>query len=154
MSQVQIPNSDHYIWRARINHLCKSGLDPIDCKSSYNYFAHFWLIIFSEQIFYIFRQVHNCTTIKHNWLNLNHIYNKWMLLLSPLSVVSLVLMFASLHEIQPDMRKCKCFHHAVIMSISIWSWGFTIPFSWYQTSWYIIFLFWHFGWLKMSSVSS
>ena len=32
-------------------------------------------------------------------------------LLSPLSVVSLVLMFASLHEIQPDMRKCKCFHH-------------------------------------------
>ena len=34
MSQVQIPNSDHCIWRARINHLCKSGLDPIDCKSS------------------------------------------------------------------------------------------------------------------------
>ena len=33
MSQVQIPNSDHCIWRAQINHLCKSGLDPIDCKS-------------------------------------------------------------------------------------------------------------------------
>ena len=35
MSQVQIPNLDHCIWRARINHLCKSGLDPIDCKSSF-----------------------------------------------------------------------------------------------------------------------
>ena len=35
MSQVQIHNSDHCIWRARINHLCKSGLDPIDCKSSF-----------------------------------------------------------------------------------------------------------------------
>ena len=34
MSQVQILNSDHCIWRARINHLCKSGLDSIDCKSS------------------------------------------------------------------------------------------------------------------------
>ena len=34
MSQVQIPNSDHCIWQAWINHLCKSGLDPIDCKSS------------------------------------------------------------------------------------------------------------------------
>ena len=38
MSQVQIPNSDHCIWRARINHLCKSGLDPIDCKSSSQFF--------------------------------------------------------------------------------------------------------------------
>ena len=41
---VQIPKplsqqaSDHCIWRARINHLCKSGLDPIDCKSSFEYF--------------------------------------------------------------------------------------------------------------------
>ena len=34
LSQVQFPNSDHCIWRARINHLCKSGLDHIDCKSS------------------------------------------------------------------------------------------------------------------------
>ena len=34
MSQVQIPNLDHCIWRAWINQLCKSGLDPIDCKSS------------------------------------------------------------------------------------------------------------------------
>ena len=34
MSQVQIPNSDHCIWRAQINHLCKSGLEPINCKSS------------------------------------------------------------------------------------------------------------------------
>ena len=40
MSQVQIPNLDHCIWRARINHLCKSGLDPIDCKSSFLLF-HF-----------------------------------------------------------------------------------------------------------------
>ena len=31
MSQVQIPSSDHCIWWARINPLCKSGLD---CKSS------------------------------------------------------------------------------------------------------------------------
>ena len=37
MSQVQIPNSDHFIWRAWINHLCKSGLDPIDCKSSFQF---------------------------------------------------------------------------------------------------------------------
>ena len=34
MSQVQISNLDHCIWRTWINHLCKSGLDPIDCKSS------------------------------------------------------------------------------------------------------------------------
>ena len=34
MSQVQIPSLDHCIWRAQINHLCKSGLDPIDCKSN------------------------------------------------------------------------------------------------------------------------
>ena len=40
MPQVQIPNLDHCIWRARINHLCKSGLDPIDCKSSFSFF--FW----------------------------------------------------------------------------------------------------------------
>ena len=39
MSQVQIPNLDHCIWRARINHLCKSGLDPIDCKSSFEIFC-------------------------------------------------------------------------------------------------------------------
>ena len=47
MSQVQIPNSDHYIWRARINHLCKSGLDPIDCKSSSfsGYFEEYWPIM-------------------------------------------------------------------------------------------------------------
>ena len=35
MSQVQIPNSDHCIWPAWINHLCKSGLDHIDCKSRF-----------------------------------------------------------------------------------------------------------------------
>ena len=34
MSQVRIPKSDHCIWWAWINHLCKSGLDPINCKSS------------------------------------------------------------------------------------------------------------------------
>ena len=33
MAQVQIPNWDHCIWQALINHLCKSRLDPIDCKS-------------------------------------------------------------------------------------------------------------------------
>ena len=43
MSQVQIPNSDHCIWRAWINHLCKSGLDPIDCESSWT--LTFWIIL-------------------------------------------------------------------------------------------------------------
>ena len=33
-SHVPIPNWGHCIWRAFINQLCKSGLDPIDCKSS------------------------------------------------------------------------------------------------------------------------
>ena len=37
MSQVQISNSGHCIWWAWINHLCKSGPDPIDCKSSYKH---------------------------------------------------------------------------------------------------------------------
>ena len=34
VSQVQIPYWGHCIWRAWINQRCKSGLDPIDCKSS------------------------------------------------------------------------------------------------------------------------
>ena len=34
MSQVQIFNWNHCIWRAWINPLCKSGLDPIDFKFS------------------------------------------------------------------------------------------------------------------------
>ena len=35
MTQVHIPHWDHYIWQTWINHLCKSGLDPINCKSSF-----------------------------------------------------------------------------------------------------------------------
>ena len=49
MSQVQIPNSYHCICRARINHLCKSGLDPIDCKSSY---WSLWSELFQESILF------------------------------------------------------------------------------------------------------
>ena len=35
LSQFQISNWDHCFWWAWINPLCKSGLDPVDCKSSW-----------------------------------------------------------------------------------------------------------------------
>ena len=40
--------SNFDIWHAWINHLCKSGLDPIDCKSSLNHLIQngFWNMFF------------------------------------------------------------------------------------------------------------
>ena len=55
MSQVQIPNSDHCIWRAQINHLCKSGLDPIDCKSSLYFYSKIQVMIQMLYLLWIYK---------------------------------------------------------------------------------------------------